>query len=71
MENQNTQPVEQPKKPIMPNQNVEEQVRATEDASLQDDSYSFDEDNTSNEDIHDVSDFGGEGDLFDSQEDYS
>lgn len=70
MENQNTQPVE-PSKKINPNTIVEEQVRATEDASLQDDSYSFDEDNTSNEDIHDVSDFGDEGDLFDSQEDYS
>jgi hypothetical protein len=70
MENQNTQPIE-PNKKFNPNTNVEEQVRATEDASLQDDSYSFDEDNTSNEDIHDVSDFGSEGDLFDSQEDYS
>ncbi len=45
------------------------QVRATEDASLQDDTYAFDEDNTSNEDIHDVSDFGdGESELFDSQD---
>lgn len=48
------------------------QVRATEDASLQDDSYAFDEDNTNNEDIHDVSDFGDmDSGLFDSQEDYS
>lgn len=70
MENQNTQPIEKNQK-IIPGASVEEQVRATEDASLQDDSYSFDEDNTSNEDIHDVSDFGGEGDLLDSQEDYS
>lgn len=42
------------------------QVRATEDASLQDESYAFDEDNTSNEDIHDVTDFGDvDSDLFD------
>jgi hypothetical protein len=32
------------------------QVRATEDASLQDDSYSFDESNTDNEEYHDVDD---------------
>lgn len=50
---------------------AETQVRATEDASLQDDTYAFDEDNTSNEDIHDVSDFGDvDSGLFDSQEDY-
>lgn len=42
------------------------QVRATEDASLQDDTYAFDEDNTDNEDIHDVADFGEvDSDLFD------
>lgn len=34
----------------------EEQVRATEDASLQDDTYSFDEDNTNNEEYHDAGD---------------
>lgn len=50
---------------------ADSQVRATEDASLQDDSYAFDESNTDNEDIHDVSDFGEDGsELFDSQEDY-
>lgn len=32
------------------------QVRQTEDASLQDDSYSFDESNTDNEEYHDVDD---------------
>lgn len=35
---------------------AEAQVRATEDASLQDDTYSFDEDNTSNEEYHDAGD---------------
>lgn len=30
------------------------QVRETEDASLQDDTYSFDEDNTDNEEYHDA-----------------
>lgn len=35
---------------------AESQVRATEDASLQDDTYSFDEDNTSNEEYHDAGD---------------
>lgn len=35
---------------------AESQVRATEDASLQDDSYSFDEDNTNNEEYHDAGD---------------
>jgi hypothetical protein len=34
----------------------DEQVRETEDASLQDDSYSFDEDNTGNEEYHDAED---------------
>jgi hypothetical protein len=46
--------------------NAEEQVRATEDASLQDDTYAFDEDNTDNEDIHDVDDFGDVDSLLDS-----
>lgn len=32
------------------------QVRETEDASLQDDTYSFDEDNTDNEEYHDAGD---------------
>lgn len=34
----------------------EEQVRENEDASLQDDSYSFDSDNTGIEEYHDVDD---------------
>lgn len=47
---------------------VKRQVRETEDASLQDDSYSFDESNTDNEEYHDVSDatdydFENEDDL--------
>ncbi len=33
---------------------AEAEVRENEDASLQDESYSFDEDNTSNDDFHDV-----------------
>jgi hypothetical protein len=53
----------------MPNQNTQnesikdelkkkagQQVRQNEDASLQDDSYSFDEDNTGNEEFHDIDD---------------
>ena len=52
------------------NSEADSQVRATEDASLQDDTYSFDEDNTQNEDIHDVSDFADvDSDLFDNQDD--
>ncbi len=35
------------------------QVRATEDASLQDDTYAFDESNTDNEDFHDLDDDDG------------
>lgn len=35
---------------------ADRQVRETEDASLQDDSYAFDESNTDNEEYHDVSD---------------
>ncbi len=42
---------------------ADSQVRATEDASLQDDSYSFDEDNTDNEEFHDVDDIDEESDL--------
>lgn len=45
------------------NNRAEEQVRENEDASLQDDSYTFDSDNTGNEDIHDVSDFEAENDI--------
>jgi hypothetical protein len=46
------------------------QVRQTEDASLQDDSYSFDESNTDNEEYHDVDDDSSElTDLFQSDDD--
>lgn len=42
------------------------QVRQTEDASLQDDSYAFDEDNTDNEEYHDAGDADdGASDLTD------
>ncbi len=55
----------------MPNQNTQKeniadkQVRATEDASLQDDTYAFDEDNTGNEEFHDVDELEDETDLTD------
>lgn len=45
-------PQEQKEKHLSP----EEQVRENEDASLQDDSYSFDSDNTGIEEYHDVDD---------------
>jgi hypothetical protein len=45
----------------------EDQVRETENASLQDDSYSFDEENTDNEEYHDA----GDGDFdLDNDDDY-
>lgn len=48
---------------------AEAQVRATEDASLQDDTYSFDEDNTSNEEYHDADDAAEDFDL-DNDDDF-
>ncbi len=45
--------------------NADAQVRENEDASLQDDTYAFDEDNTDNEEFHDLDDVGGESDLTD------
>lgn len=48
---------------------AEQQVRENEDASLQDDSYSFDEDNTDNEEYHDASDADASYD-FDSDDDF-
>lgn len=45
---------------------AERQVRENEDASLQDDSYSFDESNTQNDEYHDAERVDEEG--FDSQE---
>lgn len=47
---------------------AEDQVRQTEDASLQDDSYSFDEANTENEEYHDVDDAEEFG--YDSEDDF-
>ncbi len=38
---------------------AESEVRDNEEASLQDSSYTFDSDNTGNEDIHDTMDFSG------------
>ncbi len=47
----------------------ESQVRENEDASLQDDSYAFDEDTTENEEFHDVDDDEGRID-FDNDDDF-
>jgi hypothetical protein len=48
------------------------QVRQNEDASLQDDSYAFDEANTDNEEFHDIDDAGDDAsdlaDLFESDD---
>lgn len=53
---------------------AEEEVRENEDASLQDDSYSFDEENTDNEEYHDADDdlnTDTDEDIdFDNDEDY-
>lgn len=43
------------------------QVRETEDASLQDDSYAFDESNTDNEEYHDAAG-GDEFDIGDDED---
>lgn len=60
MPNQNIQPDQKqiPKKkiPIPSETRAEEEVRENEDASLQDESYSFDSDNTGIEEYHDVDD---------------
>jgi hypothetical protein len=49
------------------------EVRENEDASLQDDTYSFDEDNTDNEEFHDMDDLGEDAgdltDIFESDDD--
>ncbi len=45
------------------------EVRENEDASLQDDTYSFDEDNTDNEEYHDVGDADASYD-FDNDDDF-
>lgn len=54
--------------PAEVDEKVQRQVRETEDASLPDDAYAFDESNTDNEEYHDVSDatdydFESEDDL--------
>ena len=52
---------------------AEAQVRENEDASLQDDSYSFDEDNTADDDFHDVDEDFRFEDIdvdFDNDEDF-
>ncbi|WP_408096114.1 hypothetical protein ACJVC5_13830 [Peredibacter sp. HCB2-198] len=46
----------------------DQQVRETEDASLQDESYSFDEQNTDNEEYHDAS--GAEDIDLDNDDDF-
>lgn len=40
---------------------AEEEVRENEDASLQDDTYAFDEDNTGNDDYHDAAEIEDDG----------
>ena len=45
------------------------EVRENEDASLQDDTYAFDEDNTDNEEYHDASDADASYD-FDNDDDF-
>lgn len=51
---------------------AEAEVIENEDASLQDKEYSFDEDNTDNEEYHDADDESGRdlADIFDDQADY-
>jgi hypothetical protein len=51
---------------------AELEVRENEDASLQDNSYAFDEDNTGDEDFHDVDDDTQDNIRidFDNDEDY-
>lgn len=51
---------------------AEYEVRENEDASLQDNSYAFDEDNTGDEDFHDVDDDTQDNIRidFDNDEDY-
>ena len=49
---------------------AESQVRATEDASLQDETYSFDEANTDNEEFHDVDDYEDFDLDLDNDDDY-
>lgn len=44
---------------------ADSEVRENEDASLQDDTYSFDEDNTDNEEFHDLDDVDESSDLTD------
>lgn len=51
-----------------PMSETERQVRETEDASLQDGTYAFDEQNTGNEEYHDAS--GADGIDLDNDEDY-
>lgn len=61
--------MQNPNQNAQENQKAESQVRENEDASLQDDSYSYDSDNTGNDDIHDVSDFDNENEEFVGEED--
>jgi hypothetical protein len=48
--------------------NAQDSVRETEDASLQDKEYAFDEDNTGTEEYHDADDDEVE-DMFDPEDD--
>lgn len=71
MANQNTQNNDQADGKFDKNvKSAEQQVRQTEDASLQDDTYSFDEANTDNEEFHDIDDDSSElTDIFESDDD--
>jgi hypothetical protein len=60
MPNPNNQTKENLIKPAPNPRTAQAEVKENEEASLQDDSYSFDSENTGNDDIHDVSDFEGE-----------
>ena len=76
MPNQNTQRNDQADGKFDKNvkvKNAENEVRENEDASLQDDTYAFDEDNTDNEEFHDLDDIGDDSsdltDIFEGDDD--
>ncbi len=56
-------------RPIRLNRDPKESVRETEDASLQDKEYSFDEDNTDDEEFHDIDNIDAETELTDTLDD--
>lgn len=68
--NQKTPAEEGKGKSIARGDKAREEVRENEDASLPDDSYSFDEDNTANEEYHDVDEEDLEDIDFDNDDDF-